>query len=179
MEWEGRQDWLELRKKCKARKWRCLVKMVFGSSFMEEATECEFKLLREKIKPKKQKLIWTLNYWGKKSQRNQVRSILFWFALLSWSPNFFNTSSPQNILFNYLKAPGTAQMDWLGYQCLWLQTDGIGPNYSHNSLMWPPRISSAHQVCSSCFFFILVGESWSILESNQKQGLSLHLHLSY
>lgn len=27
--------------------------MVFGSSFMEEATECEFKLLREKIKPKK------------------------------------------------------------------------------------------------------------------------------
>ena len=27
--------------------------MVFGRSFMEEVTECEFKLLREKIKPKK------------------------------------------------------------------------------------------------------------------------------
>ena len=42
-----------MRKKCIARKCRCLVKMVFGRSFMEEVTECEFKLLREKIKPKK------------------------------------------------------------------------------------------------------------------------------
>lgn len=170
MGWKQGQDWLELKKKCKVGKWRCLVKsgfwkQLYGGGTGKLAIECEFKVLREKIYPPA-KLIWTLNYWGG-IQRNQVwpKLILICSALLVYLQHFqLPKYSPQ--------LPQSTWYCQMGQLSLRPQADSIRPNYSANLLTSPPLISSARQVCSSRFF-ILVGEAWFMLELSQKHVLSL------